>query len=80
LPVARAFDHKSAELAGSFERSDGVDGKAEAVEEAKLFKDGKFGVGIPNGGNAPNGGIDGKPNGRPQGRSKSDVIDNKATV
>ena len=40
------------------------------VVEGKLFNDEKFGVGRPNGGNAPNVGIDGKPNGRAQGRSK----------
>lgn len=38
------------------------------VVEGKLFNDEKFGVGRPNGGNAPNVGIDGKPNGRAQGR------------
>lgn len=43
------------------------------VEELKLFNDGKFGEGKPNGGNAPNGGMVGKPNGRPQGRSKQKI-------
>jgi hypothetical protein len=50
------------------------------VDEAKLFNDEKFGVGKPNGGNAPNDGIDGKPNGRPQGRSREYIIIYKKTT
>lgn len=68
------MDQRSAVAAGfvgSVERSeDGGGGNALLADEAKLFMDGKFGAGKPNGGNAPNGGIDGKPIGRPQGRSK----------
>ncbi len=53
----------------SFDRSEG-EGKAVVDDGAKLFNEGKLGVGKPNPGNPPNGDNDGKPNGRPQGRSK----------
>jgi hypothetical protein len=59
------------EFVGAFESNDGAEGeggKPAVVDEAKLFNGEKFGVGIPKDGNAPNGDIDGKPNGRPQGR------------
>ena len=56
---------------GSAESSDGASGKAVLPDEAKLFKEEKFGVPKPNVGNAPNGGIEGNPNGKPQGRSKN---------
>lgn len=52
-------------------REAGGGGKAVVDDEAKLFNEGKFGVGKPNAGNAPNGDNDGKPNGKPQGRSKN---------
>ena len=48
--------------------------------DAKLFNDEKFGVGKPNGGNVPNDGIEGKPNGRPQGRSREYMIIYKKTT
>lgn len=72
----KPFDHRSA-VGESVEESDEVEGgKADAVvvDGTKLFNDGKFGVGKPNGGNAPNDGIDGKPIGRPQGRSRKYMI------
>ena len=69
----KPFDQTS--VIGSVEESDGVEGgKAGVVGGTKLFNDGKFGVGKPNAGNAPNGDIDGKPNGRPQGRSRKYII------
>ena len=43
--------------------------KPAVADEGKPLSDEKFGAGRPNGGKLPNGGIDGKPNGRPQGRS-----------
>lgn len=51
-------------------RDVGGGGKAVVDDEAKLFNGGKFGVGKPNAGNAPNGDKDGKPSGKPHGRSK----------
>lgn len=45
------------------------EGKPVGVDEAKLFNVEKFGVGKPNGGNAPNDDIGEKPNGSAQGRS-----------
>jgi hypothetical protein len=68
------------EFVGAFESNDGAEGeggKPAVVDEAKLFNGEKFGVGIPKDGNAPNGDIDGKPNGRPQGRSRKYIICNK---
>ena len=73
------MDHMSADAVGfveSFARSDG--GNAAADGEAKLFKDEKLGVGKPKGGNAPKGGIEGNPSGRPQGRSKSTEVSHGA--
>ncbi len=69
----KPFDQTSAVdgFVGSFASNEGAEGgNPVVVGEAKLFNDEKFGVGKPNGGNAPNGGIDGKPRGRPQGRSR----------
>ena len=66
------FDQTSADADGFVEslvKSEG--GKAVVDDGAKLFNEGKLGVGKPNPGNAPNGDNDGKPNGRPQGRSKN---------
>lgn len=78
----KPFDQRSAAV-GSVEESDDVEGgKAAAVvvDGTKLFNDGKFGVGKPNGGKAPNDGIDGKPNGRPHGRSRKYIIICKKTT
>jgi hypothetical protein len=71
LPVDKPFDQTlfASEFVGSFDSNVGG-GKPVVVDEAKLFNAEKFDAGKPNGGNAPNGGIDGKPIGRPQGRSK----------
>ena len=72
LVVGKPFDQTSDDVCGlddSFDRSEG-EGKAVAVgDEVKLFNGEKFGVGKPNAGNAPKGDNDGKPNGRPHGRS-----------
>ncbi|MCC7159945.1 MAG: hypothetical protein IT281_10470 [Ignavibacteria bacterium] len=57
------------EFIGLFDSNGDGEGKPVAAEEVKLFNDEKFGVGKPNGGNAPNDDIDEKPNGEPQGRS-----------
>jgi hypothetical protein len=65
------------EFVGSFDSSNGAGGgggKPVVVDEAKLFNDEKFGVGKPN------GDIDGKPNGRPQGRSRKYIIKCKKTT
>jgi hypothetical protein len=74
LGVDKPFDQTllASEFVGSFGSNEGNvgEGKPVVVDEAKLFNAEKFDAGKPNGGNAPNGGIDGKPIGRPQGRSK----------
>jgi hypothetical protein len=67
--VDKPFDHRSEDVAGLGDSFDRSEGKLVDDDEAKLFIDGKLGVDKPNGGNAPNGDMDGKPNGRPQGRS-----------